>query len=156
MPGHRPLNTPRRAAAVTDLAPVQRPPAECREPSSSLLTPIRPNQRVRENPRVPLALPLLDDRDYKELLDVLVERIPVDAPGWTDFNESDPGVTLIELFAFLLDSLLWRDERQRQRRRQRRQRLALLVVGMAGLGALSRTSQLLRSRDERNPGEGST
>ena len=106
---------------------------------------------------MPPALPLLDDRDYKELLDVLVERIPVDAPGWTDFNESDPGVTLIELFAFLLDSLLWQiDERQRQRRRQRRQRLALLIVGMAGLGALSRTSQLLRSRDERNPGEAST
>ena len=105
---------------------------------------------------MPPALPLLDDRGYKELLDVLVERIPVDAPGWTDFNESDPGVTLIELFAFLLDSLLWRDERQRQRRRQRRQRLALLVVGMAGLGALWRTSKLLRSRDERNPGEGST
>ena len=24
------------------------------------------------------------------------------APDWTDFNESDPGISLVELFAFLL------------------------------------------------------
>jgi hypothetical protein len=104
-----------------------------------------------------MAAPVIDDRNYETLLGEILERIPVDAPEWTDFNESDPGFTLIELFAFLLDNLLWQiDERQRQRRRQRRQRLALLVVGMAGLGALWPTSKLLCSRPEPNPGEGST
>jgi len=103
---------------------------------------------------VPLSLPLIDDRDYEQLRDEAVERIPVDAPDWTDFQDSDPGVTLVELFAFLAETLLWQiDERQRQRRRHRR--LALLVVGMAGLGALCWTSKLC-SRHEPNPREGST
>jgi hypothetical protein len=44
---------------------------------------------------------------------------------------------LLELFAFLADTLLWQlDERQRQRRHHRRRRLAVVVVGTAGLGAL--------------------
>jgi hypothetical protein len=30
------------------------------------------------------------------------------APGWTDVNDSDPGVTLLELFAFLTENLLYR------------------------------------------------
>jgi len=109
---------------------------------------------VGENPGVPVPLPSIGDRDYKDLLDEVLEWIPVDAPEWTDFNESDPGVTLVELFAFLADNLLWQiDERQRQRRRQRR--LALLIVGTAGLGAFWWTSKRLCSRHERHPGEGS-
>jgi hypothetical protein len=65
----------------------------------------------------------------------LIARIAVDSPEWTDFNESDPGVTLVELFAFLADTLLWHiDERQRNRRRRRRRRRAVLVVGSAGVG----------------------
>jgi len=64
----------------------------------------------------------------------LIARIAVDSPGWTDFNESDPGVTVVELFAFLADTLLWHlDERQRKRRRRHRRRAAL-VVGSAGIG----------------------
>ena len=35
-------------------------------------------------------------------------RIPVYAPEWTDHNPSDPGITLIELFAFLGENLLFR------------------------------------------------
>ncbi len=29
-------------------------------------------------------------------------------PEWTDFNSSDPGVTLLQLFAFLAEGLLYR------------------------------------------------
>ena len=58
-------------------------------------------------------------------------------PRVDGLQPSDPGVTLVELFAFLADTLLWQiDERQRQRRRQRRRRVVLVVVGTAGLGAL--------------------
>jgi hypothetical protein len=110
-------------------------------------------EEVRDNPGVPLAIPPLDERGYEDLLDEVLARIPVHAPEWTDFNESDPGVTLLELFAFLAETLLWIEERQRQRRRRRR--LALLIVGTAGLGALWWTSKLLRSRDERHPDAGS-
>jgi hypothetical protein len=87
----------------------------------------------RENPRVPISLPPVDERNYAKFLDELVRRIAVDNPEWTDFNQIDPGVTVVELFAFLAESLLWQiEERQRQRRRRRRRRLVFLAVGTAG------------------------
>ncbi|WP_127500894.1 putative baseplate assembly protein [Actinoplanes solisilvae] len=52
--------------------------------------------------------PILDDRSFEQLRDELVKRIPVYAPEWTDHNESDPGVALLELFAFLGETLLYR------------------------------------------------
>ncbi len=57
---------------------------------------------------MPLNRPILDDRSYQQLRDELVQRIPVYAPEWTDHNASDPGITLIELFAFLGENLLYR------------------------------------------------
>jgi Baseplate J-like protein len=57
---------------------------------------------------MPLLTPILDDRSYQQLRDELVRRIPVYAPEWTDHNPSDPGITLIELFAFLAENLLFR------------------------------------------------
>jgi hypothetical protein len=57
---------------------------------------------------MPLNRPILDDRSYEQLRDALVGRIPVYAPEWTDHNASDPGITLIELFAFLGENLLYR------------------------------------------------
>ena len=82
--------------------------------------------------------PLIDSRDYTALGKLLLGRIPIHNPEWTDFNESDPGITLVELFAFLADTLLWQlDERKRQRRRRRR--LAFLAVGAVGIGLLSWT-----------------
>ena len=57
---------------------------------------------------MPLPTPILDDRSYQQLRDELVRRIPVYTPEWTDHNPSDPGITLIELFAFLGENLLFR------------------------------------------------
>src|SRR6478752_2710042 len=57
---------------------------------------------------MPLPQPILDDRSFAQLRDELVRRIPVYAPEWTDHNASDPGITLIELFAFLGENLLYR------------------------------------------------
>jgi hypothetical protein len=57
---------------------------------------------------MPLPRPILDDRSYEQLRDELVRRIPVYAPEWTDHNASDPGITLLELFAFLGENLLYR------------------------------------------------
>src|SRR5690242_20060924 len=57
---------------------------------------------------MPLPNPILDNRSYQQLRDELVRRIPVYAPEWTDHNASDPGITLIELFAFLGENLLFR------------------------------------------------
>src|SRR5215204_210203 len=57
---------------------------------------------------MPIPAPILDDRSYQQLRDELVRRVPVYAPEWTDHNASDPGVALLELFAFLGENLLFR------------------------------------------------
>src|SRR5262249_21740179 len=57
---------------------------------------------------MPLATPLIDDRRYQQLVDETLARVPVHTPEWTNFNHSDPGVTLVQLFAFLTESLLYR------------------------------------------------
>ncbi|WP_148716392.1 putative baseplate assembly protein [Chitinolyticbacter meiyuanensis] len=57
---------------------------------------------------MPLPSPILDDRNYAQLASELKARIPVYNPAWTDHNESDPGITLLELFAFQAESLLYR------------------------------------------------
>ena len=57
---------------------------------------------------MPITAPILDDRSYQQLRDELVRRIPVFGPEWTDHNPGDPGITLIELFSFLGENLLYR------------------------------------------------
>lgn len=50
----------------------------------------------------------LDDRTFDDLVDECILRIPRYCPEWTDHNLSDPGVTLIELFAWVTDQMLMR------------------------------------------------
>jgi predicted phage baseplate assembly protein len=55
-----------------------------------------------------LPKPNLDDRTYKDLVEECILRIPRYCPEWTNYNPSDPGITLIELFAWLTDQMLLR------------------------------------------------
>lgn len=55
-----------------------------------------------------LPAPIIDDRTFGQLSAELRGRIPVYAPEWTDHNESDPGIALLELFAYLGENLLFR------------------------------------------------
>jgi hypothetical protein len=57
---------------------------------------------------MPLLSPILDDRTYDQLVTELVGRIPVYNPEWTDHNDSDPAITLLQLFAFQAENLLYR------------------------------------------------
>ena len=57
---------------------------------------------------MPLPIPELDDKRYEELLNEAKTRIPVYAPEWTDYNAHDPGITLIELFAWLSEMQIYR------------------------------------------------
>lgn len=52
--------------------------------------------------------PPLDDRQFRDLVDEARRRIPLYTPEWTDHNLSDPGITLIELFAWMTDIVLYR------------------------------------------------
>lgn len=66
---------------------------------------------------MPIRPPALDDRSYQDLVEELLARIPAHTPEWTHPRPGDPGRTLIELFAWLTDTLLYRanliPERQR-------------------------------------------
>ncbi|MGY1727848.1 putative baseplate assembly protein [Geodermatophilus sp. SYSU D01062] len=62
--------------------------------------------------------PPVDGRSYRQLLDEAVARIPVHTPEWTNRNASDPGITLLQLWAFMTESLLYRSSLIPERNRQ--------------------------------------
>ena len=53
-------------------------------------------------------MPVLDDQTYTSILDEMRSRIPRYTPEWTDFNDSDPGMTMLQVFSFLAESLGYR------------------------------------------------
>jgi hypothetical protein len=57
---------------------------------------------------MPIKLPNLDDRTFADLVAEAHTLIPVHAPTWTNHNESDPGITLVELFAYLTEIQIYR------------------------------------------------
>lgn len=58
-----------------------------------------------------LEAPRLDDRNFNDILEEALRLIPVYCPEWTDFSPSDPGITLVELFAWMTDLMLYRMNR---------------------------------------------
>src|SRR5215212_8367275 len=57
---------------------------------------------------MPLPVPNLDDRNYAQLVEEAKALIPSRTPEWTDLSAGDIGTTLIELFSYLTDSMLYR------------------------------------------------
>src|SRR5262245_66327157 len=57
---------------------------------------------------MPLTVPNLDDRTYTDLVEEALATVPRYAPGWTNHNASDPGITIIELLAYFADHFLYR------------------------------------------------
>ena len=55
-----------------------------------------------------LPVPNLDDRTFQDLVNEARRRIPVYCPEWTDHNLSDPGITLIELFSWMTELIIYR------------------------------------------------
>src|SRR6266404_5668803 len=57
---------------------------------------------------MPLNAPNLDDRRFNDLLAEAKALIPRYAPAWTDYNESDPGIAMLELFAWMTEIMIYR------------------------------------------------
>ena len=57
---------------------------------------------------MPLPTPDLDDRTFQDIVDEAKRLIPRYCPEWTNHNVSDPGVALIELFAWMSEMVLYR------------------------------------------------
>ena len=52
-----------------------------------------------------LHVPILDDLGYETLFARARGQIPTHTAEWTDFNEHDPGITVLQTFAWLADTL---------------------------------------------------
>ncbi len=95
---------------------------------------------------MPLTVPKLDDRNFDELVREAVVRIPVHTPEWNNFNDSDPGMTLVQLFAFMTENLLYRSNRIPENNRRK-------FLTLLGIGLLPKTSGrgLVSFSNERGP-----
>jgi hypothetical protein len=60
---------------------------------------------------MPLSLPILDDKPFARIAEEARALIPGTAPEWTDHNVHDPGITFIELFAWLAEIQHYRLDR---------------------------------------------
>ena len=52
---------------------------------------------------MPLPIPNLDDTQFQTMAADALTAIPRYAPEWTDYNLHDPGITFIDLFAWLAE-----------------------------------------------------
>ncbi|MBI4576614.1 MAG: hypothetical protein HY722_10165, partial [Planctomycetes bacterium] len=57
---------------------------------------------------MPLPSPNLDDRSHREIVEEVLRLIPQYCPEWTNHNPSDPGITLVELFAWMTETIIYR------------------------------------------------
>ncbi|MGY2896268.1 putative baseplate assembly protein [Deinococcus sp. UYEF24] len=57
---------------------------------------------------MPLPTTNLDDRRFDDLVAQARQLIPQYCPEWTDHNTSDPGIALLEIFAWMTDLMLFR------------------------------------------------
>lgn len=52
-----------------------------------------------------LKVPQLNDMTYEQIIQRAVSRIPSLTDQWTDFNSHDPGITVLQTYAWLVDML---------------------------------------------------
>lgn len=57
---------------------------------------------------MPLPVLKLDDLGFDQLVADATALIPLYDPEWTNYNPSDPGITLVELFAYFTEMVLYR------------------------------------------------
>lgn len=82
-----------------------------------------------------LPRPKFETRTYRDLYNEAIARIATHNPEWTNRSEPDPGVTLLQLFAFMTESLLYRTNLIPERNRQKF--LRLLRIPMRPAAAAS-------------------
>src|SRR6185503_2648422 len=93
--------------------------------------------------------PNLFQRRFSDLMEIGRARLPSLAPDWTDHNAHDPGITLMELLAWVAEAQLYSLSRLR-----RDERLAYAaLLGLAPSGTLGATGLIWPDRlDPASPG----
>ena len=77
----------------------------------------------------------LNEEQLQQFAAVLLTQARASVPEWTQFSDSDPGITLLELFAFLTENLLYRQNQIPSRGVAPAQRLADAALALAGASA---------------------
>ena len=61
---------------------------------------------------MPLPIPNLDDRDFDQLVNAAIAKISKDLnTDWSDLSPGDPGIVLLEAFAYLTEQMIYRVNR---------------------------------------------
>src|SRR5271157_2312191 len=95
---------------------------------------------------MPLIIPQLEDQSYNDILQQAMVRIPVHNPEWTNFNDSDPGITILQLHSFMYENLLYRANLIPERNR-----LKFLTLLGATLTPASAAQGVVTIANERGP-----
>jgi hypothetical protein len=98
---------------------------------------------------MPIQSPKLDDRAFDDLVEEAKQVIRQRCPEWTDLGASDPGVVLIELFAYLTDVMLYRLNRLPEKAYI--EFLSLIGVRLAPPGAAVTTLRFTAQRPPEHP-----
>lgn len=96
-----------------------------------------------------IEIPSIHDTDFEAILAEAKARIPVHTPEWTNFNDSDPGLTILQLFAFMTDNLLYRANRIPERNRAKF--LQLLDIPMEPAAAATGIVTFVNARGPLQP-----
>jgi hypothetical protein len=88
----------------------------------------------------------LDDAAYGDISRSLRDRVVAHVPDWTDNNESDPGIVLLELFAFLTETLQYRANAIPERGGPVAARLAKFALALAPDNAGTASGAIERPR----------
>ena len=57
---------------------------------------------------MPIKPPNLDDRRYEDIVAEARRLIPQYCPDWTNLGDADPGMTLVQLFAWMTEMTIYR------------------------------------------------
>ncbi len=60
---------------------------------------------------MPIQLPNLDNKTFDDLMKEMIASIPKHTKEWTNFNPSDPGIAMLELLAWISETLIYRTNR---------------------------------------------
>jgi hypothetical protein len=87
-----------------------------------------------------------DEAAYREFAKLLGDRVAAHAPAWVNNNDSDPGIQLIELFAFIAETIVYRANGIPERGRSSAVRLARFARALANHDEGIASSKLERPR----------
>jgi predicted phage baseplate assembly protein len=100
---------------------------------------------------MPLPIPNLDDRRFDDLVAEATARIEAHTPEWSNIAPGDPGSALIDLFAWLTETILYRQNLIPLR--QRRAFMNLLSIPLRPAAPATGLVCLYRSRPPSPPGK---